>query len=405
MALLLCCGGMQAQEHNGSHAIEFILQQIEENNKALKANKQLVSSQKLENRAANNLPNPQVSYAHLWDSKNNERTVGELVVSQGFDFPTLYVTRHRMNQIKEEALDAEARILHQDVLLQAQEICLDIIHLYQQQQLLSERQENAEELSVLYAHRLETGDANILEINKLNLELLNVKTEACMNRTALENKLKELQALNGNCLFGPGRPMPDMQTPSAEALGLTAYPIVALPTDFRPLCSELLTSDPSLQVLKKKSLAAHKQLSVNRQGWLPKLEVGYKRNTESGHPLNGVVVGFSLPIFENSKRVKIAKAQIGSINYQVEDEEAKACSRLWQLYEEAVSIHQSMTEFRNTLQEQQNLNLLKQALEGGEISLIEYFVEVSVVYQSQANLLLLENQYQKTMARIYKSKL
>ena len=37
--------------------------------------------------------------------------------------------------------------------------------------------------------------------------------------------------------------------------------------------------------------------------------------------------------------------------------------------------------------------------------MIEYFVEVSVVYQSQDNLLQLENQYQKAMARLYKSKL
>ena len=37
--------------------------------------------------------------------------------------------------------------------------------------------------------------------------------------------------------------------------------------------------------------------------------------------------------------------------------------------------------------------------------MIEYFVEVSALYQSQANLLQLENQYQKVMARIYKNKL
>ncbi len=37
--------------------------------------------------------------------------------------------------------------------------------------------------------------------------------------------------------------------------------------------------------------------------------------------------------------------------------------------------------------------------------MIEYFVEVSVVYQSKTNLLQLENQYQKAMARIYKNEL
>ena len=64
-----------------------------------------------------------------------------------------------------------------------------------------------------------------------------------------------------------------------------------------------------------------------------------------------------------------------------------------------------MEEYSKTFQSQQDLALLKQALTGGQISMIEYFVEVSVIYQSHQNYLQLENQYQKAMARIYKSKL
>ena len=71
--------------------------------------------------------------------------------------------------------------------------------------LLDERLKNAEELSAMYTRRLETGDANALETNKINLELLNVRTEARMNQTALNNKLKELLVLNGNQPLTPGQ--------------------------------------------------------------------------------------------------------------------------------------------------------------------------------------------------------
>ena len=103
--------------------------------------------------------------------------------------------------------------------------------LQRQQALLDERLKNAEELSAMYTRRLETGDANALETNKINLELLNVRTEARMNQTALNNKLKELLVLNGNQPLTPGRPMPGV-TPNAQALGLTEYPAVPLPADF-----------------------------------------------------------------------------------------------------------------------------------------------------------------------------
>ena len=73
--------------------IDAILHSIETNNPLLQANAHDASSQKLEARASNNLANPSLSYSHLWDSDDKNITVGELVISQGFDFPTLYATR------------------------------------------------------------------------------------------------------------------------------------------------------------------------------------------------------------------------------------------------------------------------------------------------------------------------
>ena len=379
-ATILACMGMRAQETG----IDSVLRQIEANNKELQANAQLISSQKLESRTENNLPDPTLSYAHLWDSKNSGKTVGEMVVSQSFDFPTLYITRGKMNRLKTGALDAQAATMRQQILLQAKEVCLDIIMLQHQQELLDARLKNAEELAAMYAKRLATGDANALETNKI----------------------KELLVLNGNQPLTPGRPFPDgPAVPTTKALGLTDYPLVPLPTDFHRVCSELLAADPSLQSFDSESAAARKFISASKQGWLPKLELGYRRNTESGHPLNGVVVGFSFPLFSNKGKVKIAKAQAMNIDFQKDNARVKASSELWQLYEEARNLDASMQEYKRTFQEQQDLTLLKQALVGGQISMIEYFVEVSVVYQSKTNLLQLENQYQKAMARIYKNEL
>ena len=400
IASLLLTAGMHAQE-----AIDHILQQIEMNNRQLQANTQQTRSQQLENKASNNLPNPSLSYSHLWDSDDKNITVGELVISQSFDFPSLYATRNRVNRLKNAALDAQANALRQDILLQAKEVCLDIIQLYGQQQLLDERLRNAEELAQMYAERLRTGDANALETNKINLELLNVRTESRLNATALQAKLKELTVLNGNQPLAPGRPQPEPATAGPAALGLTTYTPIALPADFASLLDQLLAADPALKALQGESEAARKQISASRQGWLPNLEVGYRRNTETRHPLNGIVVGFSFPLFENRHKVKAAKSLALSTDYLQENARMQASSALWQLYEEASQLQQSIQEYQDTFARQRDLALLRKALEGGEISMIEYFVEVSVVYQSKANLLQLENQYQKAMARIYKSQL
>ena len=51
------------------------------------------------------------------------------------------------------------------------------------------------------------------------------------------------------------------------------------------------------------------------------------------------------------------------------------------------------------------VDLLKQALTEGQISLIEYFVETESIYKNLQAYMQIENQYQKVMANIYKNNL
>lgn len=382
---LLSLTGVHAQTE-----IDQVLRTIETNNKELQANAQLVTSQKLEAKTSNNLADPTLSYAHLWGAKDKSETIGELVVSQSFDFPSLYATRNKLNRLKYGAFDSQANVFRQDILLQAKELCLDIIQLRQQMQILEERLRNAEELAKMYTKRLETGDTNVLEMNKIKLELLNVRTETTLNATNLDNKLQALKALNGNIpvIFEEGN-----------------YQSIPFPADYQMLKSEVMATNRTLQAFENESLVARKQIAVNKSQWLPKLELGYRRNTETGIPFNGVVVGFSFPLFENRNKVKIAKAQALNVDLQKDNAALQVESELEQLYREAKTLNISLTEYQKTFESQQDLALLKQALTGGQISMIEYFVEVSVIYQSRQNYLQLENQYQKAMARIYKSKL
>ena len=114
--------------------------------------------------------------------------------------------------------------------------------------------------------------------------------------------------------------------------------------------------------LSSESAAARKQISASKQGWLPKLELGYRRNTESGTPFNGVVVGFSFPLFENRNKVKIAKAQSLNLDYQKENATFQAEATLAKLYSEAQSLQTSIQEYREAFSSQQDLALLKHSI-------------------------------------------
>ena len=376
---------------NGQNSIDAVLRSIEANNKELQANNQLTVSKKLEAKLDNNLPDPSVSYVHQYGNREGMAIQGELVASQSFDFPSVYVQKNKLSKSKAASFDRQGAEFRQQILLQAKEICLDLVLLNQQRALLDQRRQNAEQLAELYAMRLETGDANILETNKIDLELLNAKTEARMNESARIAKLQELATLNGGI---------------AIDFTDTTYMSDGDILSFEELRAEAVTSNPQLLTLKSEQVAARRQLSVNKSKSLPGFELGYRMNTATGgERFNGFLVGISIPLFSNRNNVKQAKAQALYTDLQLESTITTVESELHQLYNQSVALKTSMDEYNTVLKSQNSLALLNKAIQTGQISMIEYFVDVTTFYQSMQNYMQLQNEYQKVMAQLYKYKL
>lgn len=119
-------------------------------NKELQASEQLTLSKKLEAATENTLPDPNVSYERKWGKPASIGKTGELSVSQSFDFPSVYVHKNQLYDLKSDLYDQQKQIIRQQVLLNAKTICLDLVSLFQQQKLLSLRLQNVQKLSALY---------------------------------------------------------------------------------------------------------------------------------------------------------------------------------------------------------------------------------------------------------------
>lgn len=385
--ILLSLLTLSARSQNG---ISRVLQSVEQNNIELKANNQLTVAQKLDARTGNSLPDPSVQYEYMFGSPEEIGKTGELTVSQSFDFPTVYANKAKIAQLKSTSYDKQNAQFRQQLLLQVKELCLDLVSLNQQKELLNKRESNARNLHQNYARRLETGDATILEVNKVELELLNVKTEARMNEANRQAKLRELTALNG-----------DVPVEFTD----TAYePTQALPT-FDQLKASVLASSLQLRTLESEQEIAQKNISLSKSMWLPKFELGYRRNTGKGEQFNGFLAGISIPLWENKNKVKQAKAQSLYTRMQYESTSLQTVSSLHGMYNQLTALDASMKEYNNVMNLQENISLLDKALAAGQISTIDYFVEITTINQSLQNYIQLENQYQKLLAQIYKFKL
>lgn len=384
--VLLCCfGSMEAQTNH----IERILRDIEQNNKELQAGEQNLSAQKMGTKIENNLSNPEVSYSYQYGKDDLEANQSELNVTQGFDFPTLYASRNKYGKLQNEAYEKRFGMMRRDVLLKAKELCLEMIHLNQQKNLLDSRKKNAEELVAFYEKRLQTGDANVLETNKVKLELMAVNTEVAENDVAFRTALQSLLAMNGN--------MP-------LTFDEVEYPLLPELVSFEQLRDEVFSTDYELQSVSAEKEAARKMITVSKNGWLPGLQVGYRRSGSIGDEIHGFIVGGSIPLFENRGKVKKAKAESLSADLQQQNVALRIEAELHSQFNEAQQLKKSMETY-DLLLMKNTLDYLKQALMAGQISVIEYFTEVESIYQNQQKYMDLENRYQKVMAQLYKNSL
>lgn len=387
LTVALFCGlaGLHAQ----TGSIERVLKSIEQNNRELQAGEQNTRAEKLDVRNENNLEDPSVSYSRKFGEQDGVGPEMEFAVTQGIDFPTLYAQRRQYGKLQGRALDLQQAVLRRDILLRAKELCLDLIRLNQLKALYGQRLKNAEELNALFDERFEKGDVNILEVNKVKMELMNLRATVAENDAAYRTALQNLLAMNGN--------MP-------LEFDETVYPLVPELRSLEQVRDEVMGADYALKQAQAGSEAARKLVKVNRHGWLPKLEVGYGREGGSDAMLNGFVVGVSVPIFSNRGKVKAARARQAGAELAQEQVAQQVEADIQSLFNEATRLRVSMQAYDTGLMDK-TLSALKQAVEAGQLSVLDYYSEAETVYASQEKLVDLENRYQKVVAQLYKNSL
>ena len=373
------------------NSIDQVLKSIETNNKSLQANTKMTDAQKLEAQTGKFLANPSVEWEQMWGNRNNPGSEYTLTVKQSLDFPTTYSNKNKLANLKANTIGFQSAAYRQQLLLNAKQTCIEIIYLRKQKSLLDERLANAETMFALYKKRFESGDANQLELNKIQLELLNAQNQSRLNKAALTAAEEQLRNLNG------GNPI---------TFDATDYPAGEELINFDQLQAAFMEADPNLKSLTGDQEIANREVKLSRSLTLPKFDVGYKRNAASDHVAsNGFMVGVSIPLFENKNTVKKAKTQAEFATASLEDNRLNLKTNLQQLYQQAEALQISRADYAKVLEQQRNIELLNKALNAGQLSVIDYFTELSTIYDSHQSYLDVEKEYHSILAQLYQYKL
>lgn len=373
-----------------AQTLDDVLKQVEANNKSLMAERQRIEAARVEFRTGLTLYDPQVSYDYMIGRPETAGNQTDVTINQAFDFPTAYSGKRRVANLKTEKNEFEQQLIRRQILLEAKLISVGIIYGNRKKAELTRRQEQAQKFYRDYQTKFDNKDATVLDLNKARLQLAGIQADLKLLDTELAAKNQRLVEMNGG---------KEIQLTDFE------YPLQNVPTDFEAMFLQIEETDPLFKFYSKQKEIGDAQVNLSKSLWLPKVEAGYHYQGILGQRFSGTHIGLNIPLWEKRNTVNFQRQQSMLFELQLQNHHNEHYHLLKQLYDKAQALEANLESYQKELQQLNSTELLGKALLAGEISTLEYFLELSVFYQSVDKLLQLELAFNETLTELMRHEL
>jgi len=379
--VILGCSNLLSQD------IDMILAGVEKNNTTLIALRKSADAERIGNKTGLYPENPEFAFNYLWGNPESIGDRKDISLIQSFDFPSAYAYRNQISEQRNVQVELEYERQYRSILTQTRLVCNELIYQNMLSNELRRRIGNARKIADSYKSKFEAGETGIIDFNKAQVYLLNITKDAETGEIERSALLAELKSLNG------GVPV---------EFNDTVFPLQTLPIDFEQWYVNDEKNNPVLRWLNQEISISQKNEKLNTAMGLPKIQAGYMSEDVIGEQFRGVALGLTLPLFENKNAVKYAKAKTFAVQSAESDNRLQFYNNLKSLHTKAVSLQNSLDDYRTNLQKFNNSALLQKALDNGELSLAEYYLELTVYYESFNRILDLEKSLNETIIELYR---
>ena len=372
-----------------AQTLSEVLQSVESRNATLQSAQwsKVAGQEDLKGRAKP--ANPEVEFNYLWGSVDARRH--DFRVTQSFDLALLSGQRAKEAASGEELLAIEYRAQRQEVLLEAEKVCIDLVFNNALREALKQHLTDAEHFVAAYTRKVELGDASVLELNNARLHRSEVSGK--LSKAELEHrKLSlELARLNG------GESIEVTETDIDAFLSGLNRP---LPESFAEYFDQASEQSPALAYVKEQIELRDRQLKVEKASRLPELTLGYMSEITSEDPYRGITFGVSIPLWNQSSKVRAARANLEAAKSQKEEAYQSCWHQKASQFAEAEGLRELSLAYRSGLEEADSREYLKKAQAQGEISVIDYISEIDLFYENLEETLDAECSYRQAVAEL-----
>ena len=366
-------------------SMDDVLKSIEMNNSQLAAFKKAADATKSANHSEVCLDDLELGYNRLWGKPTTIGNRHDVSVSQPSDLPTLFGTKSKVAKSMDALADDEYLAQRQNILLEAKLGYVDAVYYNALVNELQRRCEQARDMLEMQKKQLEAGDINIIEYNNMRFSLSNSTTALTLAKAERDAVMARMKQLNGGI---------DINVSDS------VYAPIALPENFDEWFNLVCASAPDVATARDGITLGRRKLTLARQGWLPKLTVGYMSEKTMGEQYQGVTLGVNVPLWGAGKKVKQAKAEAAEAEaiHKATIENLK--SELASDYALTKGLVKAANDNKTALSENNNIANLRKACKAGEISTLEYFISLTAYYDAVEKMLSSEREAQKAYARL-----
>ncbi len=376
--MMFCTGYLSGQQ-----SINDILTEIEANNLQFQSIQKKNEAKALGNRTGIFLQNPAIDYSWFNGSPATIGNRTNLSVIQPFYFPTAYRNMSNLANLQNQQLDTEFAEQRIQLLTSARMVCLNLIHTRLKNNEWEIRLNHAQQLARAWERMLQTGQISQLDYNKIQIHLLNTRKE--LESISIEQQTYEndLTNLNG------GKPL---------NFAIGQYPVAELDRDFENWYQKAEQKNTALQWIRQEIEISRKKEQLQRALNLPSFQAGYVSEVLTNEQFRGFSIGVSIPMWENKNTLKYARANTLAMESEEISLQNQFYNHLKSLYTRASALADYLADYEQLLKEQDNTPFLQKAFEAGQISITEYLLELSYLYQSRDKILETELELHHTLA-------
>lgn len=384
--MLMACGvAMSVSVAAQGNGFLQIAGDIARNSAAYKADMARMTSEVEELKAGNVLENPEVEFEHLWSAgpSENKWNAG---ISQSFDWPGAYRARSRAAEALSVAQTQALNQTFQSLEQRAAELMAGYIAAKRKLDILSGIHESMQQLRAHYEKAWESGETTILDLNKMKIEVVRSGTELEQAHAEFDAVKAELTAM-----------APDAEA-TQEALQLTDFPYMPL----EELDAYMQLAQTSPEVMYQSALidAQNANASAARTQRLPGFNLGYVHAFEEGTHFNGFSVGLSLPVYSRKHSVAAATLLAEAARFDRSSALRQLETKIIADHSAAVAFRKQMELYAPVVEGVNNLALLRKALDGGELSLLDYLQETGYFMRARLDYLDISRDYTLLLIRL-----